>query len=189
MDNTYIQKLIQDAKSSDKQIYEPAITALLAQYSYMIYSICYQFKRSNIEDLYQAGITGFLESINSYNGSTAFITWAYIQIRRRIQEEFGLDALVNLSRYYRKQGKISVSIPLSCCREISYKDEPSQNMQDMEDAGDIMARLRRINHKLSKRDSGIFVEFFYLNNSIKQLDAKYNCCTRNIIKRIVKMMK
>jgi RNA polymerase sigma factor (sigma-70 family) len=189
MDNTYIQKLVQDAKSPDKKVYEPAITILLAQYNSMIYSICYQFKRTNLEDLYQAGVSGFLESLNSFNGASNFITWSYIQIRRRIQEEFSKDTLVNISRYYRKKGKISISIPISNCIETSYEDEPSKNLQNMEDIALVMAKLRKINHKLSKRDSGIFVEFYYLNNSLRQLDAKYGCCSRNVIKRIVKMLK
>ena len=165
--------LLRQAKSSNKKIYEPAISTIIAQYTPLIHKLIFKLGlRKNREDYVQSGIIGILHAIDTYElGRQAkFGTWVYYQIRQELQLEKIKSEQVAISRYHKKLNR-KTSYELAEFLNNSYETKPEDYKQLQID--DYLAILNSLNLKLNIFEADIFTRYFILQEHIYQIRKIY----------------
>lgn len=184
-------KLLRATKSKDLIKSQSATELIVNTFEPMVYKISYKINhrilgdKTTIEDQIQSGKLGLIEAIGTYNGTCSFSSWAYHQIRRRIQEQVANNCIIKPPRSELRRGIRYKTTGTEELENLTYEENVTENLDKIDNSKRITEALRLINRKYDTKSCSIFAEYYYLGTTIKELNKKYKKNCEYIIQKML----
>lgn len=157
---------------------------LLAKFEPLIHKLSNQIcPTCNKQDMLQSGRLGILKAIESYDASSSFATWCYMQIRNQLQKQREVEHPVKISRFLLKKG-FTASYELSLNDQGCIQDPKDKIIQE-EDKASIAEALRHINRMFSKKQCKIFTDYYFLNIPLIVLSKRHKLNANAIVRSMI----
>ena len=185
-----IEFALKQTKSKNRVEQQIGTNYLIAKFTPLIsklfFNIC---PDCDFNDMIQSGNLAILKAIKNYNYKSQFSTWVYYKIRYELQKQADIKYPVKVSRYLKNKGKTA---SFENFREYNLEYNLVDNLDNLENTErykNLSESIKKLNKKYSTKWCRIFADYFYFDQTLKELSKKYRISATHVIHVIIKDLK